>query len=280
MAASKFDQPSQASIDNRTNPDQNRGKKPDRSGDSGANPDRKRNNRGRKKRENETELQTKIREARERLNDILPAEKGKKEKKNQKGGKKLRVITETGAWEEAPKPEKKEPPGFWSLEVSPVRVVGGVATPLAALGYLGYKVVGGAVEGSATLTDRALKKIADFGEGLIDKSLPGMKWLSRMMGRVEKSLGLDKLLVDVLEKDREKRKKLLDKLLKQEADEIKKHKKKKGDAKKKRKAREEKMEKWREKFGNDVAKLLGEEYDDMDTSEPKEEKKEEEKKAA
>jgi hypothetical protein len=280
MAASKLDQPSRASIDNRTNPDRNRPRQQDSAGDSSSNPDRNRNRRGRRNRENQTELQTKIKEARERLDRIVPPEKKKKEKKNGKGGKKLRVITETGTWEEAPKPEKKEVPGFWSLEVSSVRVAGGVATPLAALGYLGYKVVGGAVEGSATLTDRALKKMADFGEGLINKSLPGMKWLSKMMGRVEKSLGLDKLLVDVLQKDREKRKKLLDKLLKQEADEIKKHKKKKGDAKKKQKAREEKMEKWREKFGEDVAKLLGEEYDEMGTTEPKEEKKEEEKQAA
>jgi hypothetical protein len=259
MAAANLDQPSRRSIDNRTNPDgsQARRNNPDSNDGGGKRSKNKREKRSRVPK-NETELQKGIREAYADLDRVFAKEKEKK--KGTKGGKLIR-LTETQEWESAPKEVSEKPP-FLSLEVSPRRMVGIVATPMAALGYLGYKVVEEVGSASATLSDRVLKRVADFGEGLIDKSLPGMKWLNKLMGKVEKKIGLDKLLHEVLEKDEKARKKLLDKLLKDENAAIKKYNK----SKKQKKAKAQQKKEWTAMFGENGAAILAKARDDGESS--------------
>lgn len=208
-------------------------------------------------------------------------EGGKKKKgggKGKGGKKKMYRLTEKRDWKKEEQPEGKEYPRAWHAEKTSekwMRRAASITTPVSALAYIGYKAVGTGVEGAMTTSDRFLSWIAELGEEQIDKSIPGMKWLNKMIGKVEKKLGLDDLLADVLEKDREARQKLLDKLLKEERDAIKKHTKEVKAKKKKAKEKEEELKDLESKFGPETARILRRARDNGEASEEEQEEEEE-----
>lgn len=209
-----------------------------------------------------SDFQKDIDEAREKVEAIaeragLPElnEKKNTKKKSTKGGKnKLTRMTSKEAWKS---PEKKKK--FILVEMAE-NGASRCLTLTSTLAYLGYKVPAKLVEGSATLTDRFFNRMAKLGDSWMSKKVPGMGFIDKMLNRAEKRLGLDKLLVDVIQEDRDKRQKLLDKLVKEENSAIKKYK----DKEKKRKAKAKKEEEWKARYGEEVMKILKGEREDIE----------------
>lgn len=257
------------------NPDQNQGgrnsggRNPDQN-QGGRNPD----NNSAPAPDTRTETRKKIDAQRKKVEAIaeraeLPKleKKKKKEtkKKNAKGGKgKLKRMTTKEKWEPA-----KEESKFVLLEMAE-EAPGKLLSIAGTLAYLGYKMPARLVEGSATLTDRLLNRVAKFGDSWMSKRIPGMKFMDKMLNKVEKRLKLDTLLVDIIKEDTEKREKLRKKLLDEEKKAIKKHK----DKEKKRKAKEKKEKEWADRYGDEVMQILKGERTDIEDDLAKDDEKE------
>ncbi|TAL50901.1 hypothetical protein EPN81_01450 [Patescibacteria group bacterium] len=104
------------------------------------------------------------------------------------------------------------------------------------------------------------RKLDSWGDKLINKNVPVLKYiinpLVSLMDKTAKALGLDKSLAEYLKKDKEARKKLAEKVLKEYMASQKNQEKKEDDAKKKGKRKK----KFVEIFGEDVAQMLEDEY--------------------
>ncbi|NQV90518.1 hypothetical protein HQ487_03885 [Candidatus Uhrbacteria bacterium] len=132
----------------------------------------------------------------------------------------------------------------------------------AALTYVGAKTVGFGVRSILYGMDWLGRGLDKIGNKLIDKNIPLLKYvlnpLVSLLDSSAKFLGLDKSLYQYIKANKEARKKLVDKLHKEFLANEKKYYKGLDAAAKKTK----RQTVLKEKFGDDVAKLLGEELDD------------------
>lgn len=155
----------------------------------------------------------------------------------------------------------------------------GVGSALA-LGYLGYKSSSLTMRWSLILIDGLSRQLDKLADKLIDKNVPIFKYLVNplvtFLDKSAKWLGIDKSLYEHLKKEREERKKLAMKLLKELRDEEKKY-EKKIDAAAKKKKRSKKIE---DALGSDVAALLIPEIEEIEEEKEEGEGKKEEKTAA
>lgn len=145
-----------------------------------------------------------------------------------------------------------------------------------ALGYLGYKSSSWAMRWSLIFIDGLARQLDKLADKMIDKKVPFFKYLFNplvtFLDKSAKWLGIDKSLYEHLKKEREERKKLAMKLLKELRDEEKKY-ERKIDAAAKKKKRNKKIA---DALGSDVAALLIPEIEELEEEKekPKEEKKE------
>lgn len=143
----------------------------------------------------------------------------------------------------------------------------GAMASVAALGYLGYKA--GAHKAyigwkALPVFDAVARGVEGIADKLINKNLPGLKWLVRptvwAMDKTSKLLGLDKSLYQHLKKHKEDRKKLAQKLV-EDLRKSEERYERDVDRSKKQKKREEEREKKRFErlataFGPEVAHMM------------------------
>ncbi|PJE76721.1 hypothetical protein COV05_03065 [Candidatus Uhrbacteria bacterium CG10_big_fil_rev_8_21_14_0_10_48_16] len=146
-----------------------------------------------------------------------------------------------------------------SIGVAVASAVGIANLKSAAIGagalYVGWK--------SLPVVDWFARGMDQLADKMIDKKLPGVKFITSLLDKSAKWMGVDKSLYEHLKKNKEDRVKLADKLLKELRASEKKYESKLDAAEKKQK-RQKVLE---SKLGKDVADLLGDELDEASKKE-------------
>lgn len=138
---------------------------------------------------------------------------------------------------------------------------------LVVAGYIGYQASRPILFTVAHALDWIGHKMNSWADKLIDKKIPILSWLINPLVSIldasAKALGIDKTLVEHLKKNKEDRKKLAEKVLKDYNAAQKKQEKKEDDTKKKGKRKKKMVE----IFGEDVAQILEEEFGEKEKEE-------------